>query len=237
MLVSEATKAYMSKYWGPAADFVDPKQVETALTAALPFLQGVKVKALTWDHHDGNYPTWRAYGHSFEFEAVIDKGRARMYGDFPLRINGNMSKEKFDTLEAAKAAAQADYEARILSAIEPAPSQRAQALEEAARAAEAMDEIYDSKVGSYAAAAIRAISSQPVADGWLPIESAPNNKAILVHYDDGNIELINADDNEYSWIAYTVKEDFCTKPTHWRPLPASPGASTTHPTGGSNHGE
>lgn len=59
-------------------------------------------------------------------------------------------------------------------------------------------------------------------DGWLPIESAPNNKAILVHYDDGDIELISAQDNEYSWITYTVKEDFCTKPTHWRPLPLPP---------------
>ncbi len=59
-------------------------------------------------------------------------------------------------------------------------------------------------------------------DGWRPIESAPNNNAILVHYDDGNIELISADDNMFSWIAYTVKEDFCTKPTHWRPLPLPP---------------
>jgi hypothetical protein len=59
-------------------------------------------------------------------------------------------------------------------------------------------------------------------DGWMPIESAPNNNAILVHYDDGNIELISADDNMFSWIAYTVKEDFCTKPTHWRPLPLPP---------------
>lgn len=61
-------------------------------------------------------------------------------------------------------------------------------------------------------------------DGWLPIESAPNNNAILVHYDDGNIELISADDNMFSWIAYTVKEDFCTKPTHWRPLPSAPAS-------------
>ncbi|MCX2696672.1 hypothetical protein [Ochrobactrum chromiisoli] len=35
----------MSKYWGPAAEHVDPQQVETALTAALPFLTGAKVDA------------------------------------------------------------------------------------------------------------------------------------------------------------------------------------------------
>lgn len=40
-----------------------------------------------------------------------------MYGEYPLSINGSMSKEKFDTLEAAQSAAQADYEKRILSAI------------------------------------------------------------------------------------------------------------------------
>ena len=40
MLVSEATKAFVSKYWGPAAEYVNPQQVEAALTAA-PFLQGV----------------------------------------------------------------------------------------------------------------------------------------------------------------------------------------------------
>lgn len=123
------------------------------------------------------------------------------------------------------------------------PSPRVQALEEAAKIAdngnagwlkkrdvtankkEARDYETMAIACSHVAAAIRALSSQPVADGWLPIETAPNNKAILVHYDDGNIELIGADDNEYSWIAYTVKEEFCTKPTHWHPLPASPGAS------------
>lgn len=57
---------------------------------------------------------------------------------------------------------------------------------------------------------------------WQPIETAPNNKAILIYYDDGNTELVSADDNDYSWRAYTVKEYFCTKPTHWMPLPNPP---------------
>lgn len=57
---------------------------------------------------------------------------------------------------------------------------------------------------------------------WLPIETAPINQSILVHYDDGKIELINADYNDYAWVAYTGKQDFCTKPTHWMPLPAAP---------------
>ncbi|MCM0751993.1 hypothetical protein DEA98_14065 [Brucella pseudogrignonensis] len=84
------------------------------------------------------------------------------------------------SLEAAKAAAQADYEARILSAIEVAQSPRAQALEEAARLADAQADKIDltgmdrtRSITKYlaaqkvalldAAAAIRALSSKPVA--------------------------------------------------------------------------
>lgn len=61
---------------------------------------------------------------------------------------------------------------------------------------------------------------------WKPIETAPHDESILVHYDDGKIDLINSYDNGYSWIAYTVKEDFCIKPTHWMPLPTPPKEQT-----------
>jgi|GEM_PF-3059240 len=87
---------------------------------AAHFLTGAKVKALEWKQADTDY--WRAisdygcYGIN-----KMKKGYFEMDGDI------------YADLEAAKAAAQADYSARILSAIEPAPSPRAQALEEAFR--------------------------------------------------------------------------------------------------------
>jgi len=128
MLVSEATKAFMFKYWGPAADFVDPVQVEAALTASLPFLQGVKVKALEWGSTSYGTP-----------EVFTDVGVYRIVsawnGGWSLTWNNSSildsdGRSNFPTQEAAKAAAQADYEARVRSAIDPAPSPRAQALEE-----------------------------------------------------------------------------------------------------------
>lgn len=126
MSVSEATKAFMSKYWGPAAEYVDPQQVETALTAALPFLQGVKVKALEWTRYEDSDASeaWEA-NTPFSGCYVIKRGLSGYTLTTP------DADEEYDTLEAAKASAQADYEARIRSAIEVAPSPRAQALEEA----------------------------------------------------------------------------------------------------------
>ncbi len=87
-----------------------------ALYAAPP-ASSVAVKALRWSapHHTTTYPEWRATG--LGFEAVVDKSKPTCYGKFPLRINGRHNTEKFDTLEAAKAFAQADYDARILSAL------------------------------------------------------------------------------------------------------------------------
>ena len=83
-------------------------------TPPAPF---VAVKALEWStpHPTTTYPEWRALG--LGFEAVIDKSKPTRYGKFPLRINGRHTAEKFNTLEAAKAFAQADYEARIRSAL------------------------------------------------------------------------------------------------------------------------
>jgi len=91
------------------------KELIAAITAALPFLQGVKVKALEWPK-------------KLEFNHVLEAGVARYrlinsyddvyrcsvvpYDDDAADLCGNT------TLEGAKAAAQSDYEARIRSAIE-----------------------------------------------------------------------------------------------------------------------
>lgn len=126
---------------------------------------------------------------------------------------------------------------RALSALEP-PAGRAAVLEEAARAAEAMDEIYDSKVGSYAAAAIRALSSPDHAaagkvegDGWLPIESAPKDGTEIIYLTKyGSIGFcrydpaINEDDDDCWWDAQADDEVY---PKFWLPrsvLPSAPAS-------------
>lgn len=277
---------------------------------ALPFLQGVKVKALEWKDHDGGSPcvTDRRYDISIWME-----------GGKPLYVDVYTTMRRHDTLEAAKAAAQADYEARIRSAIEPAPSPRvstsyearickgiptdccdygvvdlsagievcrvwkeddarwiaellngepsprAQALEEGAdlwrviedaaargywgiRSQDAGNDddliMYPIKIhrdtvaGIVEAhnAAIRALSSQPVANGWLPIETAPKDGTqIQCFFGPKGIWQVSweelydgypiwcVDDGKHG--PYPLRGYNDPFPTHWRPLPSSPGAS------------
>lgn len=89
-----------------------------ALTAALPFLQGLKVKALEWGSTSYGTP-----------EVFTDVGVYRIVsawnGGWSLTRNNSSildsdGRSNFLTQEAAKAAAQADYAARILSAVEAA---------------------------------------------------------------------------------------------------------------------
>ena len=103
-----------------------------------------------------------------------------------------------DSIEAAKAAAQADYEARILSALEPSAA-RELALEEAAQW---LDDWSAKTMGQdvspeYAAAAIRALSSPDHADagkvegeGWLPTHPSLPKKGRFLAVATGEIERI-----------------------------------------------
>ena len=77
----------------------------------------VRVKPLEWA--ECNTGNWKR-GHCFTARSMVDFA--------PLAIHKkhdgwwlNKDCHTYDTLEAAKAAAQADYEARILAALEPAP--------------------------------------------------------------------------------------------------------------------
>ncbi|NYD84401.1 hypothetical protein [Brucella intermedia] len=97
-------------------------EMRAALTAALPHLpQGVGVKKLEWQQDGaGNHRAETPFGNEF----------VQKWTDIR---DGNISYEHegayFETVEAAKAAAQADYEARILSALEPSAARKL-ALEE-----------------------------------------------------------------------------------------------------------
>lgn len=62
---------------------------------------------------------------------------------------------------------------------------------------------------------------------WRPIETAPTAEAILIYRDDGEIELIPEEDNDFEWEPYdgiNESEDGVSKPTHWMPLPEPPKA-------------
>jgi hypothetical protein len=75
----------------------------------------VAIKPLHWHEPSPSvsYPNWTARNFHTQFEARIDTSKALKWGKFPLSINGNMVDVKFDTVEQAKAYAQAEYETRM----------------------------------------------------------------------------------------------------------------------------
>lgn len=103
--------------WGA----MDCREAIRALPAQAP---AVKVKPLVWEVTDWSSgdgvkgendcgwaagTTLNSWGYSIDW----------LGGEFEVDLDGK-AKSRHPTLEAAKAAAQADYEARILAAIEPA---------------------------------------------------------------------------------------------------------------------
>lgn len=77
-----------------------------------------KVKPLDWRLNKGAYPSFFAYSGVTKTTYTIDSGAMKSLGRWPLRINGFWTKKKYQQPEQAKAAAQADHERRILSALE-----------------------------------------------------------------------------------------------------------------------
>lgn len=80
----------------------------------------VVVKKLQWlePSPNQNYPMWTASHFGTDFKATIDTSRARVFGKYPLEINGHDQGKKFITLQQAKDFAQAEFERRVLSALE-----------------------------------------------------------------------------------------------------------------------
>ena len=106
--------------------------MRAALTAALPHLPGVGVKKLEWEPIDG--------GNAFRASALVFGWiRIESYTIHNWQVQWSVPgicnillPSVFSTPDEAKAAAQADYEARILSALEPSAA-RELALEEGFR--------------------------------------------------------------------------------------------------------
>lgn len=129
MLINEQAVDTMQAYLRSKRYILPSGIANAALAAAAPFLQGVKVKALEWKE-DGRalpYHSISAWSGTGNFHYVIQTVFISMNKViYKLRGIGDFQSE-----ELAKAAAQADYEARILSAIEvsalepsPAPAKR-----------------------------------------------------------------------------------------------------------------
>jgi hypothetical protein len=65
---------------------------------------------------------------------------------------------------------------------------------------------------------------------WKPIDKrTPNYTDMLVHYSNGKIGMIEADDNDYKWKPYDSTKPRIpgvASPTHWMPLPPPPESNT-----------
>lgn len=123
-------RIWLGKWWSvaPTKTSEDDAEYVRADLAAVP--AQVRVKPLVWDEGDepdewrsGPYDVWCELGNFQVYHWSIVKG------------------DPHETAEAAKAAAQADYDARIFAAIEPQPDQaieidiRAAMMEEIEKAA------------------------------------------------------------------------------------------------------
>jgi len=209
--------------------------IRSILTAAAPFLQGVKVKALEWVGKT-----------EIKAKAIIGTYLIDQFAEkFRLYSLDRSSYQWFDTLEAAKAAAQADYAARVRSAIEvsaPAPSPRAQALEELEKYADEKTAIAFSRMmeaqrvndtdfadamekerNAYSdmTMRIRAISSQPVVNG-LPQDVINLVIAAREAWDTWQLPEEEFKRLDTALEAFAIRVPYEDEP---EALPASPGAS------------
>ena len=95
-----------------------------------------RVKPLVWGYHPAGKIAAPPTGHAY----IIDtRTKGRCYS-----IKGFSPERQFDSLDEAKAAAKADYEARILAALDPAPDQEEwdAAIEAAAKVAKKIADQY-----------------------------------------------------------------------------------------------
>ena len=139
-----------------AAEALLPEAVKAGM------LYGAKVNPLVWGYHPCGAIAAPPTGHAY----IIDtRMKGRVYS-----VKGFKPEREFGSLDEAKAAAQTDYEARIMAALEPAPA--GVTVQEAARVLlDALDQQRDLRkmawdatkdapgdFGRWFAAALRALS-------------------------------------------------------------------------------
>lgn len=117
MITKEAIEAGLNAAIDKPLDEDDVRAILTAAFAAMPG-PAVKVKPLEWDREsptEWKPETWKAQSLVDEYD--IQREKDGTFSGFAPNAGTNI----FSSLEAAKAAAQADYEARIMSSLTPAP--------------------------------------------------------------------------------------------------------------------
>jgi len=220
------------------------------LSAALPFLQGVKVKALEWRNVDAVCAWCYAKSPVGEYRVTWSFSESGHKLHYPDGTTKQFDGVGYGDIEAAKAAAQADFTRRASSMLE-ATDTRAAALEEAIlkhlkwfeRFICDQDELNSStprKVAQNAKDAaeelrstIRALSGS--GDGWLPIETAPKDGTEFIGWD-GKWAFRCSAGKKYVlyphmdggptycdvWDGHYYDSLTIEHPTHWRPLPSAP---------------
>ena len=160
----------------------------------------VTVKQLEWDHAKGNMPgqeVWSS-GDPWMFWIVKNPDSDFVWCEslgFEDMVPASPVRGSFKTLEAAKAAAQADYEARIRSALVAAPVPAEPTTAPAA-----------------------------VPEGWQPIETAPKDEMFIwaAPKPDGKWGLGLAYRNVSGGWSDACGDSAPRRATHWMPLPAAP---------------
>ncbi|UWF67339.1 MULTISPECIES: hypothetical protein [unclassified Brucella] len=241
----EAITAALAK-WMELPSTGDASSLKRDMRAALPFLPvQVAVKKLEW--HKG-----------VEFGAIAAHGAGvdyTIWSDFSLSISPMSPREyhlarivETEDQEAAKAAAQADYEARILSALEPSAARQQKLPVDRIERFDSADPT--ESIGCFGGSGqwielgtveeIRALSSPDHADtgksegdGWQPIESAPKDGTkldvwMLPHgYRETDVFWSDIQD---IWCRESEYEDEPTPlslhpyPAFWRPIPSAPAS-------------
>jgi hypothetical protein len=88
-----------------------------------PAPAGVTIKPLVWEDFDERGAKASAfYNANYLIQLWKGRGQFEVSMSYPGHQTGYDGERWHDTLEAAKAAAQADYEARIMAALEPSPA-------------------------------------------------------------------------------------------------------------------
>ncbi|KAB2680367.1 hypothetical protein [Brucella pseudintermedia] len=258
-LPEEAVKAAIAahnKYYDdlviyPSEEPTPEGAFHEALKAALPFLpvQGA-VKKLEW--REDKYPKSYTSGIGPLTYSVFWDDEAE-WSDIPEPYDLILGEDdgdtlgSFETADAAKAAAQADFEARILSALEPSAA-RELALDVEFATIRAMIYCYEGDSAQAFEAqkalakiedAIRTLLSPDHADagkvegdGWRPIESAPKDGTVIDLWSDEYGRLTDCywgapmayEGGETGWV-HAHSNEWAESPdefVHWRPLPLPP---------------
>lgn len=285
MLVSEQAVDAMQAYLRSKRYILPSGIARAALTAAAPFLQGVKVDSMDtapkngdeflarcgkewpwfscfwdgsafvhYDYTDGivHYPAteWipipkrmlalapspRAQALEPDFWAVHSKSGVHI-GLWPTKAHADEALREYEggTITPLYRATH-DHEDGFRSGIEAA-AKLAEYFEETIYSEGMTEDVYYgiSCTVSQVIREIRALSSQPVSDGWMPIETAPKDGTVIQVWHQVHkcpISVLWKDDGfpyrgeRLNWYERSYTTAWPERAfTHWRPLPASPGAS------------